>query len=103
MSIFFLVFSLQSIGEMATWQYTLTWYIIYFEELMLMPTELARIDRTSKGIIWGKICVFQSNLSGTLKTNIKATALKPFLGSKLITFFAFVIDTLLGLGKNTAD
>ena len=70
---------------------------------MLMPTELARIDRTSKGIIWGKICVFQLNVSGTLKTNIKATALKPVLGSKLITFSAFVIDTLLGLGKNTAD
>ena len=60
---------------------------------------LARIDRTSKGIIWGKICVLKSNVSGTKhQTNIKATALKSFLGSKLITFSVFVIDTLLGLG-----
>ena len=62
---------------------------------------LARIDRTSKGIIWGKICVLKSNVSGTKhQTNIKATALKPFLGSKFITFSVFVIDTLLGLGYN---
>ena len=29
-----------------------------FEEWMLMTIELARIDCTSKGIIWGKPCVF---------------------------------------------
>ena len=41
----------------------------------------------------------KSNISGTKhQINIKATALKPFLGSKFITFSVFVIDTLLGLG-----